>query len=155
MLPEDDSIIVNFRYQAAAMKIDRKTKDIRWQSEEKTGPGMFWCRVGNRIYVKNAWGPAEDERIEPGMEIIEHFAKVSLVSRLLGGERLLPREEVSRLLDLRKKVFGLEGPPGGEQCPIPAETAAPVAGARIQLTREELENLILDAIREMGSTGKA
>ncbi len=89
------------------------------------------------------------------MEIIEHFAKVSLVSRLLGGERLLPREEVSRLLDLRKKVFGLEGPPGGEQCPIPAETAARVAGDRIQLTREELENLILEAIREMGSTGKA
>lgn len=36
---EDDSIIVNFRYQAAAMKIDRKTKDIRWIFGEPTGWG--------------------------------------------------------------------------------------------------------------------
>ena len=35
------------------------------------------------------------------METIEHFAKISLVARLLGGERLLSREEVFRLQDLR------------------------------------------------------
>lgn len=88
------------------------------------------------------------------MEIIEHFAKVSLTSRLLGGERLLPKEEVSRLLDLREKVFGLEGPPRSDQCPIPAETASRVAGDRIELTRAELQELILDAIREVGAVGK-
>src|ERR1700741_3800918 len=31
------------------------------------------------------------------METIEHFAKISLVARLLGGERLLSRQEVARL----------------------------------------------------------
>ena len=31
------------------------------------------------------------------METIEHFANISLVARMLGGERLLSREEVFRL----------------------------------------------------------
>src|SRR6266849_2011306 len=35
------------------------------------------------------------------METIEHFAKISLVARLLGRENLLSREEVMRLQDLR------------------------------------------------------
>ena len=38
------------------------------------------------------------------METIEHFARISLVARLLGGERLLSREEVLRLQDLRGTV---------------------------------------------------
>jgi L-fuculose-phosphate aldolase len=86
------------------------------------------------------------------MEVIEHFAEVSLVSRLLGGERLLPREEVSRLLTLRSKVYGLEGPLGGAECPIPAETAATRGGDKIELTRDDLVHLIMDAVREVGGT---
>src|SRR5258708_10753344 len=35
------------------------------------------------------------------METIEHFAHISLVARLLGGERLLSRQEVERLQGLR------------------------------------------------------
>ncbi len=85
------------------------------------------------------------------MEIIEHFAEISLISRILGGERLLPREEVSRLLSLRKKVYGLTGPAGGAECPIPAADTASAKGREtIELTREELTALILDAIREVG-----
>jgi L-fuculose-phosphate aldolase len=43
------------------------------------------------------------------METIEHFAKISLVARLLGGERLLSREEVFRLQDLRG-MYGIASP---------------------------------------------
>jgi L-fuculose-phosphate aldolase len=86
------------------------------------------------------------------MEIIEHFAEISLISRILGGERLLPREEVSRLLSLRKKVYGIAGPAGGAECPIPAETASAKGSETIELTREELTALISDAIREVGGT---
>ena len=86
------------------------------------------------------------------MEIIEHFAEISLISRILGGERLLPREEVSRLLSLRKKVYGITGPAGGAECPIPAETASAKGSETIELTREELTALISDAIREVGGT---
>src|SRR5213593_3468930 len=50
------------------------------------------------------------------METIEHFAKISLVARLLGGERLLSRQEVTRLQDLRG-TYGIKAP-----APICAET---------------------------------
>lgn len=38
--------------------------------EETTGPGMFWCRVGKKVYVKNSWSGAEDVGIAPGMEVV-------------------------------------------------------------------------------------
>ena len=38
------------------------------------------------------------------METVEHFAKISLVARLLGGERLISQEEVIRLQNLRGDV---------------------------------------------------
>jgi L-fuculose-phosphate aldolase len=43
------------------------------------------------------------------METIEHFAKISLVARLLGGERLLSRDEVDRLQGLRG-MYGIVSP---------------------------------------------
>ena len=51
------------------------------------------------------------------METIEHFAKISLVARLLGGERVLSREEVFRLQDLRGR-YGIAAP-----APICADAA--------------------------------
>jgi len=43
------------------------------------------------------------------METIEHFAKISLVARLLGGENLIAREEVDRLQGLRG-TYGIKAP---------------------------------------------
>jgi L-fuculose-phosphate aldolase len=43
------------------------------------------------------------------METIEHFAKISLVARLLGRENLIAREEVARLQDLRG-AYGIQAP---------------------------------------------
>jgi L-fuculose-phosphate aldolase len=43
------------------------------------------------------------------METIEHFAKISLVARLLGGENLIAREEVERLQGLRG-TYGIKAP---------------------------------------------
>jgi len=77
------------------------------------------------------------------METIEHFAKISLVARLLGGERLLSREEVFRLQGLRGS-YGIAAPapictePG--QAPQPADcqvVQAPSApGQRLVPERE-------------------
>src|SRR5262249_32729300 len=54
------------------------------------------------------------------METIEHFAKISLVARLLGRENLISREEVRRLQELRGS-YGIQAP-----APIcaPGEVAA-------------------------------
>src|SRR5688572_4932361 len=43
------------------------------------------------------------------METIEHFAKISLVARLLGRENLIAREEVERLQGLRD-TYGIKAP---------------------------------------------
>lgn len=58
------------------------------------------------------------------METIEHFARISLVARLLGRENLLTREEVMRLQDLRG-TYGIKAP--APICPddAPAMTGGP------------------------------
>ena len=43
------------------------------------------------------------------METVEHFAKISLVARLLGRENLISREEVMRLQELRG-TYGIQAP---------------------------------------------
>jgi L-fuculose-phosphate aldolase len=62
------------------------------------------------------------------METIEHFAKISLVARLLGRENLLAREEVERLQQLRGS-YGIKAP--APICPDPAQ---PIHGQPIEGT---------------------
>ena len=57
------------------------------------------------------------------METIEHFAKISLVARMLGGENLISRQEVERLQGLRG-MYGIESP--APLCTDPA--GAPLSG---------------------------
>src|SRR3954469_24369496 len=55
------------------------------------------------------------------METIEHFANISFVARMLGGERLLSRDEVVRLQGLRGR-YGIAAP--APICPDPVAAAA-------------------------------
>jgi L-fuculose-phosphate aldolase len=55
------------------------------------------------------------------METIEHFAKISLVARLLGRENLIAREEVDRLQGLRG-TYGIAAP--APICADPADARA-------------------------------
>ena len=108
------------------------------------------------------------------METIEHFARISLVARLLGRERLLSREEVNRLQGLRG-MYGIAAP--APICPdedaaadascqllqapsVPGEqvvddAAAPSPPAplgkdqEIRLTYRELTALIEDAVKQL------
>ena len=59
------------------------------------------------------------------METIEHFAKISLVARLLGNENLLAREEVVRLQELRG-TYGIKAP--APICPDPGALGDLLAG---------------------------
>jgi len=109
------------------------------------------------------------------METIEHFAKISLVARLLGGERLLSRQEVDRLQGLRGKygiaapapicppvLSGVEGPEAlvadllGDPASCQTVVAPASDGARlvpdqgeIRITYGELTALIEAAVREL------
>ena len=60
------------------------------------------------------------------METIEHFAKISLVARLLGRENLISREEVERLQGLRG-MYGIAAP--APLCADPAERGRRRSGA--------------------------
>jgi L-fuculose-phosphate aldolase len=107
------------------------------------------------------------------METIEHFANISFVARMLGGERLLSREEVVRLQGLRGR-YGISSPApicADPEIGVQAESAdcqvvfAPPSspGARlvpgapghigadeeIRLTYRELTALIEDAVRNL------
>src|SRR5687768_13898723 len=55
------------------------------------------------------------------METIEHFAKISLVARLLGRENLISREEVERLQGLRG-MYGIASP--APLCADPSDLAS-------------------------------
>jgi L-fuculose-phosphate aldolase len=106
------------------------------------------------------------------METIEHFAKISLVARLLGREHLISREEVMRLQELRGS-YGIKAPapicadgptedaacqvvqapssPGSRLVPdvVGAGPARPAEAEEIRLTYRELSALIEDAIRNL------
>ena len=59
------------------------------------------------------------------METIEHFAKISLVARMLGREHVLSREEVDRLQALRGS-YGIAAP--APICADPADALGPGPG---------------------------
>jgi len=109
------------------------------------------------------------------METIEHFAHISLVARLLGGERLLSREEVFRLQGLRGS-YGIASPapicadpaqalpadcqviqapssPGQRLVPdravFPVGRAGVPGDTEIRLTYSELTALIEDAVKNL------
>ena len=83
------------------------------------------------------------------METVEHFARITLVSELLGGPKVLPRIEVQKLFDLRaryrvKSRNRLE--PGS---PMTAEDM-PDANEKIEITREQLLSIIDEALKVRG-----
>jgi L-fuculose-phosphate aldolase len=76
------------------------------------------------------------------METIEHFAKISLVARQLGGENLISREEVERLQGLRG-FYGIPAP--APLCTDPVEAgAADQALCQILEAPESSERLVPD-----------
>jgi L-fuculose-phosphate aldolase len=86
------------------------------------------------------------------METVEHFARINLVAELLGGARALPQQEVRKLIDSRGR-YGMPSRTSGEPgCPTSAEELASGDGQdRFHVTREELIQLVEDALRARGA----
>jgi L-fuculose-phosphate aldolase len=79
------------------------------------------------------------------METTEHFARVALVSELLGKQVLLSGGDVEKLLAARAR-YGLQtAATVGPDCPVTSDSAAP---ERITLTRRELETLVDEAVQK-------
>jgi len=80
------------------------------------------------------------------METVEHSARITLVAELLGGPKLLPREEVDKLFDARARYGIASRNTAGPGCPVVADEA-PATGERFYVTREELIALVDEALK--------
>ena len=89
------------------------------------------------------------------METVEHFARINLVAHLLGGAKLLPSEEVQKLIDARGRYSFASSSVVEPNCPVPAEGAGgqtpDAQKERYYVTREELVALVEEAMRVRGS----
>ena len=57
----------------ASVRPLEKGKGIRWPDDgwsRHTGPGMFWCRIGKKIFIKNTWATAKAMGLSPGLEVV-------------------------------------------------------------------------------------
>ena len=81
------------------------------------------------------------------METTEQFARVALVTVVLGKQVLLSGEDVEKLLAARTR-YGIQSAPGGISRPVSAEDAEAAAIDRITLTRRELEALVEEAVKK-------
>jgi L-fuculose-phosphate aldolase len=79
------------------------------------------------------------------METTEHFARVALVTRLLGKQVLLSSGDVEKLLAARTRYGTQTAAPSGAECPV---TSDAVEAERITLTRQELESLVDEAVQK-------
>lgn len=83
------------------------------------------------------------------LEMVEHFARITLVAELLGGAKVLPRIEVQKLFDSRERYrvrsknrFEPGSPLAAEDMPEPSE--------KIEITREQLLAIIDEALKVRG-----
>jgi L-fuculose-phosphate aldolase len=85
------------------------------------------------------------------METIEHFAKISLVARLLGRENLISRDEVERLQGLRG-TYGIAAP--APLCTDPNDPAASdqVLCQVLESPESTSERLVPDTARGLNAT---
>ncbi len=88
------------------------------------------------------------------METIEHFAKISLVARMLGGENLLSRKEVDRLQGLRG-MYGIAAP--APICPPGPDSSAlgdPASCQVLFAPESDGPRLVPDGRTPVGSDGE-
>lgn len=83
------------------------------------------------------------------MEVVEHFARITLVAELLGGAKALPRVEVQKLFDSRKRYQVKSRNSFEPGMPLAAEDM-PDANEKIEITRQELLAIIDEALKVRG-----
>lgn len=97
------------------------------------------------------------------LETLEHTAKIAILSRALGGANNLPPDAIEKLINVREKAGYLDErarcqacgylhetqitcPIEGESAPAVSKSTLPSNGAKISLTREELVELLSQAV---------
>ncbi len=81
------------------------------------------------------------------METLDHFAHIWLVARIMGTERSLSAENVAKLKAIRERTHFEPPVDACFTCPILDEKMKSAGGGKIQLTREQLVDLVADVVR--------
>jgi L-fuculose-phosphate aldolase len=85
------------------------------------------------------------------METVEHFAKISLVTELLGRQVLLSEGDVGKLLAARERYFG-SGTPAIERSDVcPVTDGGRDTSDRVSVSRQEIEAMVREAVRGVKS----
>ena len=104
---------------------------------------LLLANHGVVTYAPDVWGAYYK------METVEHFAKISLVTELLGQQKLLTEGEVDRLITMRSRFYGPDA------IPIPRSSTCPVTGEscgsleRFWVSRQELEAMVAEAVQSL------
>jgi L-fuculose-phosphate aldolase len=81
------------------------------------------------------------------METLEHFAHIWTVARILGEERPLSAENVAKLQAIRQRA-NFEPPTRAcFTCPVLEEKVGAAGQEKVQLTRDQLVDLVTDLVR--------
>jgi L-fuculose-phosphate aldolase len=83
------------------------------------------------------------------METVEHFAKVSLVTELLGRQVLLSETDVDKLVTARRAYFGGSAPAIDRTDVCPVTDGGREAGRQITVSREDLEEMVERTVRSL------
>ncbi len=86
------------------------------------------------------------------METVEHFAKISLVTELLGRQVLLSESDVDKLLAARQRYFGAGTSSVERSSSCPVTDGVRETAERIPISREDLEAMVREAVRSLKSS---
>ncbi len=81
------------------------------------------------------------------METVEHFAKISLVTELLGRQVLLSESDVDKLLAARERYFGSGARTVDRSDVCPVTDGVREEPERVQVSRQELTEMVREAVR--------
>lgn len=123
---DEDELVVLSRLLArlrdghARVEKGPQGSDLAWPDDAPFGgrrgdSGMAWCRIGGKIFVKSAAGPAADAGVAPGSEVLKvEGAPVAkwLVAREAEGRDVFSFSTAQHAF-FWTTHFGLSGPEGG------------------------------------------
>ncbi|MGH9430073.1 MAG: class II aldolase/adducin family protein [Terriglobia bacterium] len=89
------------------------------------------------------------------METVEHFAKISLVTELLGRQVLLSESDVDKLLAARERYFGPGTAPVERSLSCPVTDAGSPPEERFWVSRSELEGMVREAAESLMGAKKS
>ena len=85
------------------------------------------------------------------METVEHFAKISLVTELLGRQVLLSGNHVEELISARARYFGSNGSPSERPCSRPASEGVQESPDRLTVSSEDLAAMVSEVVKNLKS----